>query len=103
LLPWSAQVLEHAAKLASATGNKLVVSHVISNSHLRDWEFTMSEVVPAGDLRGDAQSRLEEIVKDHAAFLLVLGAHDISREEMGSVAAHCARAIPDVLILSIAK
>ena len=122
----SSQVLWHAAKLASAEGSPLVVLHVISEGRLRDWEETLGtraataervkEItvhlkeladeacggVPAGiTVRiGRPYRVILDVVREEGADLLVLGAHDVSRGRLGSVAAHCARSIPsDVLIL----
>jgi len=49
---------------------------------------------------GRAYRVIHDIVKEQDAELLVLGAHDVSKGRLGTVAAHCARSIPaDVLIL----
>ena len=120
------QVLAHAAKLASATGGTLVAAHVISESSIRDWEKTMERQAQVGDkveechrriaecvaahcqgqaatieVRvGNPQRVLGEIVRDKSAEILILGAHDVSKVRLGSVAARCARLIPaDVLLL----
>lgn len=122
----SDQVLAHAAKLAGATGCLLVAAHVVNESRLRDWaEATGREaaaperveetirrldgmvaeacdgVNTCVDVRiGRPYQTLAEIVKFHGADLLVLGAHDVARKRLGSVASRCARSVPaDVLIL----
>lgn len=122
----SGQVLAHAAKLASAADCPLVAAHVISSSRIRDWEEGSGrEAATAGRVR-EMTERLEEmaaeccggmgpvievrigrpskvladIVRERHADLLVLGAHDVSKRRLGSVAAHCARTVPaDVLLL----
>jgi nucleotide-binding universal stress UspA family protein len=122
----SPQVLAHAAKLASATGGKLVAAHVISESTIRDWEKTMDRQAQLGGKIEECTSRIAEyvaehcqgqpasievrvgnpqrvlgqIVRDNSAEILILGAHDVSKVRLGSVAARCARLIPaDVLLL----
>jgi len=122
----SSQVLAHAAKLAAAMECPLVVAHVIGSSTIKEWEDSMgreastaqrmdemkerlAELVAensasraaAIEVRiGRADKALAEIVRDHGADLLVLGAHDVSKRRLGSVASHCARSAPaDVLLL----
>jgi nucleotide-binding universal stress UspA family protein len=122
----SGQVMSHAAKLASAGGQPLVAAHVISSSRIRDWERStgseaattvrvlemtdrlkdlaaeyMEDIQPEFEVRiGRPGKVLEDIVNDFRADLLVLGAHDVSRRRLGSVASHCARAASsDILLL----
>jgi universal stress protein E len=122
----SRQVLEHAARLAAATGGELIAAHVVTPGEIRDWEAAMESQYPTagredemiqrlGELLagscpgvtasievgvGTPHKVLAEILRGHGAGLLVLGAHDVSRKRLGSVAAHCARTAPaDVLLL----
>jgi universal stress protein E len=122
----SLQVLAHAAKLASANGARLTAAHVIAESGIRDWEKASGREAPvSGRIKeisqhldelvakscnhsavekvvriGDPQHVLSEIIKDQSADLLVLGAHDVSKRRLGSVASRCARLAPsDVLLL----
>lgn len=122
----SGQVLAHGAKLAAASGCPLVAVHVIGEGRLRDWAETTGREASGLDRveeltrrlhelilescegveaeiqvrLGKPQRMLGEIVRELGADLLVIGAHDVSRRRLGSVAAWCARAIPsDVLIL----
>lgn len=122
----SAQVLAHSAKLAAASGCGLVVAHVIGASTIKEWEESMDLEAPTanrvdemivrlGEMAtegcagvpftlevriGSAHKALADIIREHGADLLVLGAHDVSKRRLGSVAARCARSAPaDVLIL----
>ena len=122
----SSMVLTHAAKLAAASGQRLIAVHVIRESRLRDWQETMGveasaldrvleltrnlqelvnescgNVVPEVVVRiGRPYQAIRDIVNAERADLLVLGAHDVAKRRLGPVAAHCARSIPaDVLIL----
>ena len=122
----SPQVLAHAAKLAAATGSRLVAAHVIPSGTIKEWEDTMAlEADTAGRLQemtrrledlvneccggvpaiaevriGSPHKVLAEIARDHGADLLVLGAHDVSKRRLGSVASRCTRSVPvDVLLL----
>lgn len=122
----TSQVLAHAAKLAAAADCPLVAAHVIGSSLIKEWEEStgcevstadrMSEmtgrleelatdccagVIPEVDVRtGRPDKVLAEIVSDHRADLLVLGAHDVSKRRLGTVASRCARSAPaDVLLL----
>lgn len=122
----SSQVLAHSARLAAAAGAKLTAAHVIPEGGIRDWEKSTGRAAPVASrieeisirLReltaefcgpvetevevrvGNPQRVLSEIVTDRAADLLVLGAHDVSKNRLGSVASRCARLAPaDVLLL----
>lgn len=122
----SRQVLAHAADLAALQKCPMVVAHIVPEGRLRDWADTMGEPfdpqaglaeiaerlaeliesVPqargaVSDLRiGKPYPMLEAIVREHHAGTIVIGAHDILRQRLGSVAARCARSMPcDVLIL----
>lgn len=122
----SGQVLAHAAKLAEVGGSKLVAVHVIGASTIKEWEDSMGrEATTAGRIE-EMRQRLEELLAEHCpglaaetvvrvgkahqvladvlreqnAQLLVLGAHDVAKRRLGSVAARCARTAPaDVLLL----
>jgi nucleotide-binding universal stress UspA family protein len=49
---------------------------------------------------GNPPKALAQIITEHAAGLLVIGANDMTKRRLGSVAARCARSAPtDVLIL----
>jgi nucleotide-binding universal stress UspA family protein len=122
----SCKVMSHAAKLASADGCPLVAAHVISSSRIRDWERSSGYMAATAARVLDTSTRLEDLatecaagikpefevrigrpgkvlddlVRDHLADLLVLGAHDVSRRRLGSVASRCVRSTPaDVLLL----
>lgn len=122
----SGQVLEHAAKLAAASGSPLIAAHVIGSSTIKEWQDTMGREISTAERMEETTRRLMELVvercagvpatievrigsphkilaeilRDHAADLLVLGAHDVSKRRLGSVASHCARSVPaDVLLL----
>ncbi len=122
----SSQVLAHAGKLAAASGCGLVAAHVIGASTIKEWEESMGREAPTAEREDEMTARLSElvaencpgvsavidvrvgsphkalaeVVRDHGADLLVLGAHDVSKRRLGSVAARCARSVPaDVLIL----
>ena len=122
----SAQVLAHAAKISAVSGSRLIAAHVVPASVIKHWEDSMgSEAVTVGRVEkmtrrleeyvadhisgtpasievciGDPHKALAEIIRHHAANLLVLGAHDVSKRRLGSVAARCARTAPaDVLLL----
>jgi nucleotide-binding universal stress UspA family protein len=122
----SDQVLAHGAKLAGTAGCSLIAAHVVNESRLRDWaEATGREAATAErveetirrldgmvaetcegvntcvDVRiGRPYQTLAEIMKFHGADLLILGAHDVAKKRLGSVASRCARSVPaDVLIL----
>ena len=122
----SGQVLAHAAKLAAASGARVIATHVIGSSAIKEWEksvgceaFTservyemttrleelVAETCPeASDTIvvriGNAAKVLSQVINEHGADLLILGAHDVSKRRLGSVAARCARSAPcDVLIL----
>jgi nucleotide-binding universal stress UspA family protein len=122
----SSQVLAHAAKLAAATGSRLVAAHVIPSGTIKEWEDTMGHKARTADRLEEMTRRLEELVdecrdgvpaivevrigsphkvlaeiaRDHGADLLVLGAHDVSKRRLGSVASRCTRSVPaDVLLL----
>lgn len=122
----SSQVLAHGARLAAATDAGLVAAHAVSESGVRDWEDAMGLVAPVEGRVRDLARRMEElladscggvvadidvrignprqvltqIVKDRDAGLLLMGAHDLRRRRLGSVASHCARSVPaDVLLL----
>jgi nucleotide-binding universal stress UspA family protein len=122
----SAQVVAHAAKISAASGCRLIAAHVVPSNTLKQWEDSMGcEATSAGRVEemtrrleefvaehipdtpavievciGDPHKALEQIIRHHAADLLVLGAHDVSRNRLGSVAARCARTAPaDVLLL----
>lgn len=119
-------VLAHAAKIAAATGARVVAAHVISSGSIREWERTadreahtaarveeiterlgeiLAEYCPGVphecDVRiGKPPATLARILTDHRADLLVLAAHDHTKRRLGTVAAACARSAPaDVLIL----
>lgn len=76
---------------------------------VRDLARQMEELLTAScegvvadiDIRiGNPRQVLAQIVKDRTAGLLIMGAHDVSRKRLGSVASHCARSVPaDVLLL----
>jgi nucleotide-binding universal stress UspA family protein len=122
----SAQMLAHGAKLASGLGCPLIAAHVISESRLRDWTHAMDRELVVDErvrhvterLRGLAADvcgglevgievrfgrpyqQLGKIVNEHGADLLLIGAHDVSRQHLGPVAGRCARSMPsDLLIL----
>lgn len=122
----SPQVMAHAAKLAAATGSLLVAAHVIPSGTIREWEDTMGHEAVTADRLEEMTRRLEELVDEcgggvpatievrigsphqalaeiarhHRADLLVLGAHDVSKRRLGSVASRCTRSVPvDVLLL----
>jgi nucleotide-binding universal stress UspA family protein len=122
----SAQVLAHAAKISAASGASLIAAHVVPASVIKQWEDSMGseasttgrveemtgrmealveETIPGAPVVievciGDPHKALAEIIRHHAADLLVLGAHDVSKRRLGSVAARCARSAPaDVLLL----
>ncbi len=125
--PSSAQVLRHAAILATAAACPLVAAHVVSSSRISEWEDGSGLVAATAARTGEMTRRLEElaagccqpdsglefevrvgrphkvlaeIVRERHAGVLVLGAHDVSRRRLGPVAAHCARMVPaDVLLL----
>jgi nucleotide-binding universal stress UspA family protein len=122
----SAQVLAHAAKISAASGCRLIAAHVVPSNTIKQWEDSMgSEAATAGRVEemtrrleelmaetipgtpavievrmGDPHKALAEIIRHHAADLLVLGAHDVTKRRLGSGAARCARTAPaDVLLL----
>ncbi len=122
----SPMVLCHAAKIAAATGAGVVAAHVIAAGSIREWERAAdreaqtdervteiterlkammaencSGVPNECDVRvGSPPATLDRILTDHRADLLVLGAHDLTKRRLGTVAAACARSAPtDVLIL----
>jgi nucleotide-binding universal stress UspA family protein len=122
----SAQVLAHAAKISAASGASLVAAHVVPAGAIKHWEDTMGNELSTSGRVEEMTRRLEEfvaenvpgapaaievcigdpykvlagIIRHHAADLLVLGAHDVSKKRLGSVAARCARTAPaDVLLL----
>ncbi len=122
----SPMVLAHTAKIAAATGARVLAAHVIGSGAIREWERTadcaaqtaarVEEIaarlggmlaehcsgVPCEcDVRiGNPPAMLARILTDHRADLLVLAAHDLTKRRLGTVAAACARSAPaDVLIL----
>jgi universal stress protein E len=110
----SSQVLGHAAKLAAASGCGLIAAHVIPSGTIKEWENTTGLELCTADRLEEMTSRLQEmvgecctgvptsievrigsphkvlaeIVREQGADLLVLGAHDVSRRRLGSVASH---------------
>jgi len=122
----SGQVLTHGAKLAQALRQPLIAVHIVPENRLRDWSETMGREASAlarveqlagqleelikdhcGDLAvvvevrvGNPQRMLDQLVREFRADLLVIGAHDVSKRRLGSVASRCARVVPaDILIL----
>lgn len=122
----SSQVLGHAAKLAAASGCGLIAAHVIPSGTIKEWENSTGLEICTADRMAEMTSRLQglvdeccagapttievrigsphkvlaEIVREQGADLLVLGAHDVSKRRLGSVASHCARSVPaDILLL----
>jgi nucleotide-binding universal stress UspA family protein len=122
----SSQVLGHAARLAAASGCRLIAAHVIPSNTIREWENTTGLELRIADHLEETTNRLQElvdecstgvptaievrigtphkvlaeIVREQGADLLILGAHDVSRRRLGSVASHCARSVPaDILLL----
>jgi len=122
----SSMVLSHAAKIAAASGARVIAAHVIPSGTIREWERAadreahteervdeltgrleamMAECcpsVPCGtDVRtGKPAEVLARVLTEYRAGLLVIGAHDVAKRRLGTVAAACARSAPaDVLIL----
>lgn len=104
----------------------MVAAHVIAGSTLKEWEDTMGHQADTAEHLAETTKRLQElvddccagvpttievrigsahkvlaeIVREYRADLLVLGAHDVSKRRLGSVASRCTRTVPaDILLL----
>ncbi len=122
----SPHLLAEGVKLASANGGRLVAAHVIHEGHLENWvkltgrkanvEARCADVTPllqklvdehcAGietkiDVRiGRPFKMLKQMIIDHKAELLIVGAHNMPNKHVGPVACRCARTVSsNVLIL----
>jgi nucleotide-binding universal stress UspA family protein len=122
----SLAVVSHAIALAVALKQSLVLIHVIDSKVLRHHSAAVGRDLETSGLISQAQTRLaamvtgaadgthitsevkcgrpldeiHELVENSHASLLVMGANDLTRKHLGSVASNCLRTVPcDVLIL----
>ncbi|WP_411825875.1 universal stress protein [Luteolibacter sp. AS25] len=119
-------VLRHAVKEADATGSKLVAVYVVDESLLdhifnsregspdvramenearEKFRLLRAEAAPNSKVTfrvesGNPPEKISEVVKETSATLLVIGANDMTKKRLGSVAARCVRMTPcDVMVL----
>jgi nucleotide-binding universal stress UspA family protein len=122
----STAVVSHAIAVAEATKRPLMLVHVIDSGVLRHHSVAVGRRPETSILVSQAQSRLQALVSGAAgncsigtevkcgrpvdeihavversnASLLVMGANDLTKKRLGSVASNCLRTVPcDVLIL----
>ncbi|MEP2775520.1 MAG: universal stress protein [Luteolibacter sp.] len=119
-------VLRHAVKAAQAAGAELVAVHVL-DGHRIDYISSSRSEMPAADvLKKQAQEKFDRllsgvapgaevqfrvetgkpaegiarVLEETSADLLVIGANDMTKKRLGSIAAGCVRTAPcDVLVL----
>jgi nucleotide-binding universal stress UspA family protein len=122
----SALVLRHALRAAEISGASLVAVHVLDESHIDFILSSRAEGAEPVGLEDQAKERFNQlsareapnadivfrvvigkpaegiarVLEDVSASLLVIGANDLTKKRLGSVAARCVRtAACDVLVL----
>ena len=119
-------VLRHAIHAAKFSGVPVIAVHVVDSSRLAHWAASAGDGVGAqtivnqaeaklkaliqaeagtADVRhevrtGKAAEELQNAITQHAAWLMVIAANDLTKNRLGSVASRCVRtASCDVLVL----
>ena len=105
-------VLSHAAKIAAASGARVIAAHVIPTGTIREWERASDREAHTAERVEELTGRLEammaehcpgvaggtevrigkpaevlaRVLTDHRAGLLVIGAHDVTKRRLGCTA-----------------